>query len=169
MTLKKNITAFIIIGILGTLGHFLYELTNQNFVIGLFFPVNESTWEHLKLLFFPTLLYSVFEYLFSKEKPENYLAAVTLSLVCGMFSIVVIFYTVRGVLGRNVDFINILIYFISIIVMLCKKRKILRSGKYTSKTIFWISEIILIIITVLFMIWSYNPPSIGIFTPPISV
>lgn len=166
MTLKKNIVAFIIIGILGTLGHFLYELTNQNFLIGLFFPVNESTWEHLKLLFFPTLLYSLFEYLFSKEKPENYLASVTFSLICGMFSIVVVFYTIRGIMGRNIDFINILIYFISIIVMLFKKRKILKSGKYTSKTVFWISEIILIIITVLFMIWSYNPPSIGIFTPP---
>jgi len=169
MTLKKNIVAFVIIGILGTLGHFLYELTNQNFLIGLFFPVNESTWEHLKLLFFPTLLYSLFEYLFSKEKTENYLAAVTFSLICGMFSIVVVFYTIRGIMGRNIDFINILIYFISIIVMLCKKRKILRSGKLTSKTALRVSEIILIIITVLFMIWSYNPPAIGIFTPPVTV
>lgn len=168
MTLKKSIIAFIIIGISGTLGHFLYELTNQNFIIGLFFPVNESTWEHLKLLFFPTLLYSVFEYLFSKEKPKNYFAAVTFSVICGMLCIVVVFYTLRGVLGRNIDFINIMIYFIAIIVMLFKKRKILRNGKLTSKTAFWASEIILIILTALFMIWSYNPPSIGIFTPPVT-
>ena len=167
MTLKKNIWAFIEIGILGTVGHFIYELTNQNFIAGLFFPVNESTWEHLKLLFFPTLIYSLFEYIFSEEKPENYLFAVTYSVICGMLSIVALFYTYRGVIGKNYDFINISIYFISIIIMLFKKRKLLRSGKFSSKAFFWISEILLVLITALFMIWSYNPPTIGLFTPPV--
>lgn len=167
MTLKKNIRAFIVIGIIGTAGHFIYELTNENYLAGLFFPVNESTWEHLKLLFFPTLIYSLFEYFLSEEKPKNYLAALTASIFCGMLTIVTLYYTISGILGKNIDFINISIYFISIIVMLCKKRKLLHSEKYSSKTCFWISAAILAVTAVLFMYFSYNPPSIGLFKSPV--
>ena len=71
MSLKRNIIAFIIIGLLGTLGHFLYDWSGENKLIGYFFSVNESTWEHLKLLFFPTIIFSVFEYFFMKDRPEN--------------------------------------------------------------------------------------------------
>lgn len=59
----KQLKRYMILGICfvlftGTLSHFLYEWTENNFVIGLFAPVNESVWEHMKLIFFPMLLYS---------------------------------------------------------------------------------------------------------------
>ena len=38
---------------LGTLNHFLYFLSGQSPIVALFCPVNESVWEHLKLLYFP--------------------------------------------------------------------------------------------------------------------
>ena len=40
----------------GTLFHFIYEWSGFHPLAGLFAPVNESTWEHLKMLFFPVLL-----------------------------------------------------------------------------------------------------------------
>ena len=60
----KQLKAYTIIGIiftiiLGSLSHFFYEWSNNNFFVGLFTPINESTWEHMKLLFFPMLLYSL--------------------------------------------------------------------------------------------------------------
>lgn len=48
---------------LGTLNHFLYFLSGQSPIIALFCPVNESVWEHLKLLYFPFLFVSIWEYL----------------------------------------------------------------------------------------------------------
>ncbi len=167
MTLKKNIIAFFVIGIAGTLGHFLYKWTGENMLVGLIFPINESTWEHLKLLFFPTVVYSVAEYFIGSQKPENYLPAVAISVICGMLSIVILFYTISGIIGYNVDFINISIYFISIIVMLCKKRKIITSGKYNSKNSKLFFGGVLAVIALLFVVFSLYPPSIGIFTPPV--
>ena len=64
MKTRYNILAFIFIGLLGSLGHFFYEWSGNNKIIGYFFATNESTWEHLKLLFFPTVIYSVIEYFF---------------------------------------------------------------------------------------------------------
>ena len=46
---------------LGTLLHFLYDLTGENVAVSFFSAVNESTWEHMKLLFFPMFLFSLFD------------------------------------------------------------------------------------------------------------
>ena len=56
----SKITFCILTLILGTLLHFLYEWTGYNYLVGFISPVNESTWEHLKLLFFPVLFLSFF-------------------------------------------------------------------------------------------------------------
>ena len=121
MKLKNFILGFLIIGGLGTLGHFAYDLSDKNTILGYFTPVNESTWEHLKLLFFPTLIFSVFEYFLLKEKPRNYLPSVAVSLVIGLISIVTIFYTYSGVLGFKVEWFNIAIYYIALLIMLAIK------------------------------------------------
>ena len=168
MSLKKNIIAFFVIGFLGTIGHFLYEWTSDNKFVGYFFSTNESTWEHLKLLFFPTIFYSVFEFFITKEKPQNYIAAVVISVICGMLTIVTLFYTVSSVLGYNVDFINIAIYYIGIIAMLIKKTKLLKTTKFSGNISHWMFFGLGIIIAITFIFWSYNPPSLGIFTPPIT-
>ena len=53
--LKSNIIKGILfVSIAGTLAHFVYEWSNNNYILGFFFPVNESTWEHMKLFFFPS-------------------------------------------------------------------------------------------------------------------
>lgn len=54
-----TIIGIIFVMLTGTLSHFLYDWSGQNPVVGLFTPVNESIWEHMKLLFFPMLLYSL--------------------------------------------------------------------------------------------------------------
>ena len=166
MSLKKNIIAFFIIGISGTLSHFIYEWTGENKFIGYFFPVNESTWEHLKLLLFPTVIYSVFEYILTKKRPENYIPAIVISVICGMTAIVTLFYTISGIIGRNVDFINISIYYIGVIVMLIKKNKIIKENKFSINIAYWFFLGLGLIIAILFITWSYNPPSLGIFMPP---
>ena len=47
-------TVFILI--LGTILHFTFTFSNNNPIVGIFSAVNESTWKHLKLLFFPMLI-----------------------------------------------------------------------------------------------------------------
>ena len=48
---KYVVIGFFVVGILGTLFHFVYDWSGQMWFVGLFVPVNESTWEHMKLLF----------------------------------------------------------------------------------------------------------------------
>ena len=66
--LISSIIGFFVVSILGTLGHFVYNWTDENILAGFLFPVNESTWEHMKLAFFPMLLYVFLESLWLKEE-----------------------------------------------------------------------------------------------------
>ena len=59
----KKLKKYVWIGILfclilGSLSHFFYSWTLSNPIVGIFCPVSESAWEHMKLVFFPVLLYS---------------------------------------------------------------------------------------------------------------
>ena len=166
MSAKRNVIAFFIISIIGTLSHFVYEWTGKPYLIGLFFPVNESTWEHLKLLFFPSLIYFAVMYFTLKEKPANYAPAVAVSLFSGMVSIVVMFYTYQGIIGRNIDFLNILIYFLGVIVTLYVMQRIIKREILSSGISNIISLLYLFLMAILFIAFSFNPPSLGIFLPP---
>ena len=166
MKLNRNLIAFLVIGGLGSLFHFVYGWTNENMLAGFFFPVNESVWEHLKLIFYPALIYFTVEYFYKKEKSENLIAKSAIGIYCGMLTTIVLFYVYSGILGFNVDFINIIIFFIAVIVLLIKRNKISNEETYTSKNINTFFAVLLAITAFLFAIFSYNPPSLGIFTPP---
>ena len=166
MSAKRIVIAFFIISIIGTHSHFVYEWTGKPYLIGLFFPVNESTWEHLKLLFFPSLIYFAVMYFTLKEKPANYAPAVAVSLFSGMVSIVVMFYTYQGIIGRNIDFLNILIYFLGVIVTIYLMQRILKTQSFSSGIANILSLFFLLLTAILFIFFSFNPPSLGIFLPP---
>lgn len=66
-----TVIGIIFVLITGSLAHFVYEWSGNNALAGLFTPVNESVWEHMKLVFFPMLLYSVWMISrFRKEYPD---------------------------------------------------------------------------------------------------
>lgn len=65
----RRLNIFLIIGavftiITGTLLHFVYEWSGESLFVGIFSPINESVWEHLKLLFFPMSVWILIGYLF---------------------------------------------------------------------------------------------------------
>ena len=168
MKVRYNLLAFIFIGIIGALSHFVYEFSGNNKFIGYFFATNESTWEHLKLLFFPIIVYSFIEYFLQKREIKNYIPAVIISVIIGMISIVVLFYTYKAVIGKNIDFINISIYYIGLIITLVVKNKIINSEILSSKGASVLFIIISLIIAFLFFRFTYFPPTLAIFKPPVS-
>ena len=166
MSFKTNLLRFIFISILGVLLHFTYEWSGDNSLVGLFSAVNESTWEHLKLLFFPMLLLTIFEILLMPDKlPENFLFSRTIGIVSGMAFIVISFYTILGVIGKSYDFINIALYFAGVLYALTVENKLYRKD---SRNLSLISAVILFIIAIAFFMFTYSAPAIGLFKDPLS-
>lgn len=83
-----------------TINHFLYEWWNNTIFIAPFVPINESVWEHGKLLFMPFLFFSVIEYFFIENK-VNYVFAKSLALIVCIPLMLVIFYTYTGIIGNH--------------------------------------------------------------------
>ena len=57
------VSCSIIISFAGSGLHFLYKLTYCNWIVGIFVAVNESVFEHLKLLVFPIVVIWILSYL----------------------------------------------------------------------------------------------------------
>ena len=90
--LKFEIISGILIMIFGTLLHFTFEWSNNNLLIGTFSAINESTWEHLKLLFFPMLITTIIGYFIKGKEIPNYLCSKVLGIIFSMCFIVIFFY-----------------------------------------------------------------------------
>lgn len=150
--------------ITGTLSHFLYEWTNYNFVIGLFTPVNESTWEHMKLIFFPMLLYSLF--IMMKLKKDHICTASSLSsgILLGTLLIPVIFYTYTGILGYNIFILDLLTFAVSVLAAFYTVYKLALSYSMQRYTILLCG--LIIVMTICFLLFTYYPPNIGLFAVP---
>ena len=117
MKKEKNFLLFEILStvfilILGTVLHFTFAFSNNNPIVGIFSAVNESTWEHLKLLFFPMLITIIIGF-FVKNKSINYVCNKTKGLIIALSFIIVFFYTYTGVIGTNYAFLDISSFFIA--------------------------------------------------------
>ena len=58
----------VIIFLLSALSHFMYDWTNNNEFISMFVPTNESIFQHLKMIFFPIVLYYLVTYIIYNRK-----------------------------------------------------------------------------------------------------
>ena len=167
MTTKKAfIIGAIITSILGVIGHFLYEWSNENKFVALFCAVNESTQEHLKLLFFPFLLWIIISHFVLNDTSKEYFRNGAISCFSGLLSIVVIFYTYTGVLGYSIDFINIAIYFIGVIISFYILYRLEMSQKSLKASIYY-GILFFIIMSFLFFIFTSAPPYLGLFISPV--
>jgi len=165
----KTLKWFCVIGvivtvILGVLSHFVYEWTGENFFAGLFFPVNESTWEHMKLLFFPMFAYALFA---GKKIEEQYPCiynAMFTGILVGLALIPTLFYTHTGILGFNVDWLNIALFVISVLVAYYAVYRVAQkcTGK-DSKLL----RYVMYALVLAFMIFSVYPPELGLFVSPV--
>lgn len=159
--LKYTIIGVLVVSVLGTLLHFAYGWSKENRVVGLFTPVNESTWEHMKLLFFPMLIYVIFKsYHLEKEFPGVLWGGLT-GVLAGTFAIPILFYSYTGILGKHITVVDIAIFFISVIIgfyisYLLAEREFSREYKIVVLAF-------VILLTIAFIVFTYNPPNVGIF------
>ena len=160
-----QISGFIFTCILGVLLHFAYEWSNNNTIVASFSAINESTWEHLKLLYFPLLLFSLIEYFFLKTLYPNFWWAKFMGILAGLITIPVLYYTYTGIFGQSADWFNIAIFFIAVAIAFIVDTWILKK-KYLHSQIPAIAIILIILIGAAFVFLTYSPIDIPLFKSP---
>jgi len=163
--LKFEILSTIFISMLGTLLHFTFEWSNNNPLVGIFSAVNESTWEHLKLLFFPMSITTIIGHFYYKDTIPNYLCSKTKGIIIALLFIIIFFYTYTGVIGENIAILNIGSFFISVILGEYYTYKKIKNNSPCNNLI---AIIILLILCICFILFTFFPPHIGLFLDPVT-
>ena len=116
MDLKKwHIAGILFTVLFGTLNHFIYGWSGENPLAAPFCAVNESTWEHLKLLVTPMLFFTGIEYCMYGRYRSGFLPVRAISLLLGMFFIVSVFYGYTALAGDNYLWADILTFVLAVI------------------------------------------------------
>lgn len=146
----------------GVFNHFVYELLNNNFIIGLITPINESIFEHTKLVIIPYISYHIYQYI----KNKNFkIKELCLSLYISFFVMTALYYTYRGIIGKDITILNIIIYFITIFITELMTKHIMKYSKKDNKVIY---IIMIIIYFVLIVYLTINPIKIPFMKDPIN-
>ena len=150
----------------GTILHFLYDWSNKSPLVAPFSGINESTFEHMKLLYFPMLIFAIIESFFFKEDKRFWCVKLR-GILLGLALIPIIFYTYNGVIGKSPDWVNIAIFFVAAALSYLYETKLFLSTKFKCKSQ-QLAILLLCIMTIFFVIFTFYPPKLNIFKDPIS-
>ena len=157
---------FALVTFVGTILHFLYDWTGGSILVSPFSGVNESTWEHMKLLFWPLFLFSLVQRLFFRDQ-ENYWCVKLAEILLGLVLIPVLFYTYNGVFGKSPDWINIAIFYISALLVFLFEWWVLKNDQLLCKYP-RLAFVAIILIGALFVVFTLVPPQIPLFQDPLT-
>lgn len=148
--------------IIGSIFHFAYEWSNKNKIIGMIAPVNESIFEHSKLLLTPLVLFWGILYFFigTEINKNSYFLAMLVSIVASIITMTSFYYTYKESIGKSYLLVDILDLLISLTV-----GQILANHVYVYSANFpyYISLIIIGIIIILFIYLTFKPLKIPLF------
>lgn len=161
-----QLMGFAVTALGGVLLHFLYEWLGSPKWIAAFSGVNESTWEHMKLLFWPTFIYAAVQSFFFSDR-EDFWCVKLRGILLGILLIPVIFYTYNGVIGRSPDWINIAIFFISAAVSYIYETRLFNRHASVCRAPKR-SLALLCAIALLFVVFTFLTPRIEIFRDPLT-
>ncbi|MBC8535282.1 DUF6512 family protein [Feifania hominis] len=147
--------------------HFLYGWCGFSPVVGFFSPVNESVFEHTKLVFFPYLLFALFEYLLLRRRgvvPCGFFETKSAGAMLAVVLTVSIYYLYSGILGTNLLVFDILI---ALGAVFCSYRFSCRRLHDGAPACGRAAAFIAVSLTLLcYFVFTYRPPEIGLFFDP---
>lgn len=149
------------IGVLLTFGlsfisHFMYDWFPNN-IFSILFPVNESIWEHMKLIATPVLIFSLFEYILYKKHNvffSNFILSYGISIIIGIIIYLIVYLPIDYILGHSA-IVAIGLLFLIFVVIQIVSYYILNYREIKYSNIIGISIILLLYIV--FGYLTYNP------------
>jgi len=160
---KLQTAGFVFTVVAGTLLHFIYEWSGENALVGAFSAVNESLWEHLKMLAIPMLLFGIAEYFIYGRKKENFIAVRFISVLLGIAVIISVFYTYSGIVGRTYIAADILLFVLAVYIAYRFSNRMLQTDWLSSKHAKVLALVGIFALLTCFAVFTFAPPHIGIF------
>ena len=163
IVLRWEIGSFIFIGLVGASLHFTFEMSDfSSMVVAYFSAVNESTWEHLKMVFFPGLLFALIQYTYVREHVNNYIVAKVASLLIMPLVITVGWYIYAPLVGRSVYPIDLTLFYVAVFIGQTVSYKLLTRPPLEKRFTQYAVGLFVVLFTA-FSTFTYLPPRIFLF------
>lgn len=159
---------FLFTGALGAALHFVYDWSGHNPAAAAFSAVNESTWEHAKLLFVPVFLFSVVQVCVLGRDCPHLLWSRALSTLAGLALIPVLFYTYTGVLGFHVTWADIAVFYLADAGLFALDCFLLRRGRRQGLWRQLAGLAVLWGLMFVFVLCTFRPPHIALWRDPVT-
>lgn len=159
---KKVLINSIIIFLLSSLIHSLFNYL-PIFPISILTPVNESVFEHMKMIFTAYMLFTLIIWLFYKDKPHNFVALNTFGSLINIIIFLIIYLPIYNIFGENM-IVTLSLFFISIFITNLLMYKY--SDKKENKKIRTAAYITIAIVYLIFGFLTYNPIKCKFFMDP---
>jgi hypothetical protein len=162
LVLKWELSGILIISIVGSLLHFVFQWSGKWPAVGAVAAVNESVWEHFKIAFWPALLYAIVEFFFIRRSTKNFAIAKAIGIYSIPIIIALIFYSYTTVVGHSILAIDISSFIIAIAIGQIISYKILTLHQLPV----WTNNlgiILLLLLAIAFIVFTYYPPHLPVF------
>ena len=168
---NRRLLSFVIAGavfmtLAGSAMHFVYDWSGQNTVVGLFGPVNESIWEHAKLVFWPPLLwYVIMAWRFRRDRSLTVSAAAAMALWFMPLFQIGFYYLYAAIAGHDVFIMDLVDFELTVILgqllfYQVAVRSRCRKGRRT------VALLSVIVLAGLFAMLTFRPPHLPLFRDP---
>lgn len=157
-----TLIGILVLFVVGSLFHFLYSLTGECFIVGLFVPINESIFEHTKMVVLPIFIWWFIFYLFRKKDlfVNAWFTSAIIAMISAIIAIPMLFYFYSQAFGIESLVIDILILLISLAIGQILGLHYYRHGKGIE---YHFAIVLMIVIIILFAFFTINPPAFPIF------
>ena len=162
-----QMVGFVFTAVVGTLLHFLFDWTGGNWFVALFSAVNESIWEHLKLLFYPMAIFAIVEYFFWGREVGVFWCIKLLGILIGLVLIPAVYYAYTGILGVKADWFNISLFFIAAGVIYWVETRLFQR-EYACPIGERLSFALICLLAAVFTVLTFAPLQIPLFEDPIT-
>ena len=159
MSRKETVIVTVVLIILGTGMHFVHHAPFFNHFLGYIFPVTESVMAHMKMIFYPMLLLSI--YLSVSRHSIREFGAPILGGLAVMPLVIAAFFAYWVFVRHELMALDIVIYVASIIGAVLLARKWCKSAFVRKWWPLWI--ILAVIVAVLTGVLTYHSPDWLIF------
>ena len=152
---------------LAALLHFLYDWSGGLRFAAIFSAVNESVWEHVKILLWPYLLWSFAVYYILKPDVRRLVVARTAGAYTVALLTICVFYIYTGVLGRSVTWFDILSAGLWLLAGEIVSLRVL-NARWSTGEYYLIALAALVLLVVTLLCFTVSPPQLGLFRDPVT-
>jgi len=162
-----QLAGFLFTSVLGTFLHFLFEFSGGSAIAALFSAVNESIWEHMKLIYYPMFLFALIEYGVFGKTVNGFWCIKLKGILLALALIPSVYYLYTGVLGFSVSWFNIAIFFLAAAAAFWVETRLFQTAR-SCRLSEGVAFVLLGLIGAVFTAVTFFPPLIPLFRDPIT-